>query len=131
MSAEGVSAITPYFRVCDGVGVRFADTNADSDITVLLLAPWPEILWGFRRIWDRGSAVGRAVGIDLPISNNLAHGPSRKLRLRDKARGRACLDQPAETPLGASRASTPRLTPTVKSDRRASVPVRNHSPRRG
>src|SRR5260370_9979128 len=66
MSAEAVSPITPLFRVCGGVRVRFADNKADSDITVLLLAPWPESLWAFRRIWDRVSAVGRAVAIDLP-----------------------------------------------------------------
>src|SRR5438445_9274245 len=66
MSAEAVSPITTYFRVFDGVRVRFADTKADSDITVLLLAPWPETLWAFRRIWDRVAAVGRVVAIDLP-----------------------------------------------------------------
>ena len=66
MSAEGVSSINTYFRVCDGVRVRFADNRADSDITVLLLAPWPESLWAFRRIWDRVTAVGRVVAIDLP-----------------------------------------------------------------
>ena len=46
--------------------MRFADNKADSDITVLLLAPWPESLWAFRRIWHRVSAVGRAVAIDMP-----------------------------------------------------------------
>ena len=51
MSAGLGSPITTYFRVCDGVRVRFADTNADSDTTVLLLAPWPESVWAFRRIW--------------------------------------------------------------------------------
>jgi pimeloyl-ACP methyl ester carboxylesterase len=66
MSAEAGSPITTYFRVCDGVRVRFADTRADSDVTVLLLAPWPESLWAFRRIWDRVSAAGRAVAIDMP-----------------------------------------------------------------
>ena len=66
MSAEAVSAISTYFRVCDGVRVRFADNRADSDITVLLLAPWPETLWAFRRIWGRVSSVGRAVAIDMP-----------------------------------------------------------------
>src|SRR5438876_3037433 len=66
MSAEAVSPITTYFRVCDGVRVRFADTKADSDITVLLLAPWPESLWAFRRIWHHVAAVGRVVAIDLP-----------------------------------------------------------------
>jgi pimeloyl-ACP methyl ester carboxylesterase len=66
MSAEAVSLISSYFRVCDGVRVRFADNRADSDITVLLLAPWPETLWAFRRIWRRVSAVGRVVAIDMP-----------------------------------------------------------------
>jgi pimeloyl-ACP methyl ester carboxylesterase len=66
MSAEASSPISTYFRVCDGVRVRFADTRADSDTTMLLLAPWPESLWAFRRIWDRVSAVGRVVAIDLP-----------------------------------------------------------------
>jgi pimeloyl-ACP methyl ester carboxylesterase len=46
--------------------VRFADTEADSDVTLLLLAPWPESLWAFPRIWDRVSAVGRVVAIDMP-----------------------------------------------------------------
>src|SRR6266481_6129574 len=66
MSAESVSPITTYFRVCDGVRVRFADTKADSDVTVLLLAPWPESLWAFRRIWDRITSLGRVVAIDMP-----------------------------------------------------------------
>jgi pimeloyl-ACP methyl ester carboxylesterase len=66
MSAEAGSPISTYFRVCDGVRVRFADTRADADSTVLLLAPWPESLWAFRRIWDRVAAVGRVVAIDLP-----------------------------------------------------------------
>jgi pimeloyl-ACP methyl ester carboxylesterase len=66
MSAQAGSPISTYFRVCDGVRVRFADTRADADSTVLLLAPWPETLWAFRRIWDRVSAVGRVVAIDLP-----------------------------------------------------------------
>jgi pimeloyl-ACP methyl ester carboxylesterase len=61
-----VSSITTYFRVCDGVRVRFADTKADSGTTVLLLAPWPESLWAFRRIWHRVEPVGRVVAIDMP-----------------------------------------------------------------
>ena len=33
--------MSTYFRVFDGVRVRFADTRADSDTTVLMLALWP------------------------------------------------------------------------------------------
>ena len=60
------SPITTYFRVCDGVRVRFADTGADSDTTVLLLAPWPESVWAFRRIWNRLTPLGRTVAVELP-----------------------------------------------------------------
>jgi pimeloyl-ACP methyl ester carboxylesterase len=66
MSAETGTPITTYFRVHDGLRVRFADNRADSGTTVLLLAPWPESLWAFRRIWDRVATVGRVVAIDLP-----------------------------------------------------------------
>ena len=65
MSAQA-SPITTYFRVCDGVRVRYADTKAESATTLLLLAPWPESLWAFRRIWNRLSEVGRVVAIDMP-----------------------------------------------------------------
>jgi pimeloyl-ACP methyl ester carboxylesterase len=60
------TSINTYFRVCDGVRVRFADSKTDSDITMLLLAPWPESLWAYRRIWERVTRVGRVVAIDLP-----------------------------------------------------------------
>jgi pimeloyl-ACP methyl ester carboxylesterase len=66
MGTEPVSTISTYFRVCDGVRVRFADTKSPSDVTVLLLAPWPESLWAFRRIWNRLAAVARVVAVDLP-----------------------------------------------------------------
>ena len=65
-STQAASPITTYFRVCDGVRVRFADTKADSDTTLLLLAPWPESLWAFRRIWNQVTKPGRVVAIDLP-----------------------------------------------------------------
>jgi pimeloyl-ACP methyl ester carboxylesterase len=65
MSAQA-SPITTYFRVCDGVRVRYADTKAESATTLLLLAPWPESLWAFRRIWNQVTEVGRVVAIDMP-----------------------------------------------------------------
>ena len=65
MNAQA-SPITTYFRVCDGVRVRYADTKADSATTLLLLAPWPESLWAFRRIWNQITEVGRVVAIDMP-----------------------------------------------------------------
>ena len=65
MSAQA-SPIATYFRVCDGVRVRYADTKVESATTLLLLAPWPESLWAFRRIWKRLAEVGRVVAIDMP-----------------------------------------------------------------
>ena len=66
MSPATVSPMYTYFRVIDGVRVRFADTKTDSDTTVLMLTPWPESLWSFRRIWDRITSLGRVVAIDMP-----------------------------------------------------------------
>jgi len=66
MTEAGGAPISTYFRVCDGVRVRFADSRGDSTTTVLLLSPWPESLWAFRRIWERTATVGRVVAIDLP-----------------------------------------------------------------
>ena len=66
MSTGTEPQMSTYFRVVDGVRVRFADTRADSGTTVLMLAPWPESLWAFRRIWDRVTSTGRVVAIDMP-----------------------------------------------------------------
>jgi pimeloyl-ACP methyl ester carboxylesterase len=66
MTTEAASPITTYFRVCDGVRVRYADTKAKSDTTVLMLAPWPESLWAFRRIWSPVTTLGRVIAIDMP-----------------------------------------------------------------
>ena len=66
MSVAPASPITTYFRVSDGVRLRYADTKADSDTVVLMLAPWPESLWAFRRIWHRVTPLGRVVALDMP-----------------------------------------------------------------
>jgi pimeloyl-ACP methyl ester carboxylesterase len=66
MNSAGYSPIRPFFRVCDGARIRFTDNKATSAVTVLMLSPWPESLWAFRRIWDRVSEAARVVAIDLP-----------------------------------------------------------------
>jgi pimeloyl-ACP methyl ester carboxylesterase len=67
MAPDPIPPITPYFRVCDGVRVRYADSRTvPGGPTLLLLSPWPESLFAFRRIWARVAAVGRVVAIDLP-----------------------------------------------------------------
>jgi pimeloyl-ACP methyl ester carboxylesterase len=98
MSAEAGSPLATYFRVCDGVRVRFADTRADAAITVLLLAPWPETLWAFRRIWDRVSGVGRVVAIDMP---GFGHSDGRPDLIAPDASGAFLARLIAEWGLGA------------------------------
>src|SRR5918996_10383 len=85
MNASGHSPISPFFRVFDGVRIRFADNRADSPVTVLMLSPWPESLWAFRRIWDQVSGVGRVVAIDLP---GFGHSDGRPELIAPDAMGR-------------------------------------------
>jgi pimeloyl-ACP methyl ester carboxylesterase len=66
MTDQTTSEIATYFRVCDGTRVRYADTKRDSDTVILMLAPWPETLWAYRRVWSQISAVGRIVALDMP-----------------------------------------------------------------
>ena len=66
MAHQTTSEIVTYFRVCDGTRVRYADTRENSDTVILMLAPWPETLWAYRRVWDQISAVGRVVALDMP-----------------------------------------------------------------
>jgi pimeloyl-ACP methyl ester carboxylesterase len=87
-----------YFRVIDGVRVRFADTKADSDTTVLMLAPWPESLWAFRRIWDRITALGRVVAIDMP---GFGHSDQRPELIAPESSGAFLADLIDQWRLGA------------------------------
>jgi pimeloyl-ACP methyl ester carboxylesterase len=98
MSSEAGSQITTYFRVCDAVRVRYADTKADADITTLLLAPWPETLFAFRRIWDRVAFVGRVVAIDLP---GFGHSDGRPELIAPDAMGEFLAQLIDEWDLGA------------------------------
>ena len=66
MSDQTASEIATYFRVCNGARVRYADTETESDTVILMLAPWPESLWAFRRIWRQVTEVGRVVALDMP-----------------------------------------------------------------
>jgi pimeloyl-ACP methyl ester carboxylesterase len=66
MNDQTASEIATYFRVCGGARVRYADTKNASDTVVLLLAPWPETLWAYRRIWSQVTAIGRVVALDMP-----------------------------------------------------------------
>ena len=81
-----------------GVRVRFADNKADSDITMLLLAPWPESLWAYRRIWERLTGIGRVVAIDLP---GFGHSDGRPELIAPDTSGAFLADLIEEWGLGA------------------------------
>src|SRR5271167_4414966 len=66
MADQATAEIATFFRVLDGTRVRYADTKADSDTVILMLAPWPATLWAYRRVWNQISAVGRVVALDMP-----------------------------------------------------------------
>jgi pimeloyl-ACP methyl ester carboxylesterase len=66
MADQTAAEIATYFRVCGGARVRYADTKEDSGTVILMLAPWPETIWAFRRIWSQVTTVGRVVAVDMP-----------------------------------------------------------------
>jgi pimeloyl-ACP methyl ester carboxylesterase len=66
MADQTAAEIATYFRVCGGARVHDADTKADSGTVILMLAPWPETIWAFRRIWSQVTTVGRVVAVDMP-----------------------------------------------------------------
>jgi pimeloyl-ACP methyl ester carboxylesterase len=98
MSTTTNSPIASYFRVHDGVRVRFADNGTASETTVLMLAPWPETVWAFRRVWTAISALGRLVAIELP---GFGHSDGRPELIAPEAAGAFLAGLIAEWDLGA------------------------------
>jgi pimeloyl-ACP methyl ester carboxylesterase len=98
MSSNEGTAIPTYFRVSDGVRVRYADSKGDSATTILMLAPWPETLWAFRRIWSRVAAVGRVVAVDMP---GFGHSDGRPELIAPEAAGSFLANLIDELGLGA------------------------------
>jgi pimeloyl-ACP methyl ester carboxylesterase len=66
MSNTAETRISTKQRKVDGVAIRYADNEAASDRTVLLLNPWPESLFAWETIWPRLAEIARLVAIDLP-----------------------------------------------------------------
>jgi pimeloyl-ACP methyl ester carboxylesterase len=66
MSDSNVTQITTRKREADGLLIRYADSEATADETVLLLNPWPESLFAWETIWPRLAQTARLIAIDLP-----------------------------------------------------------------
>ena len=60
------TAISPGFRMVDGVQIRYADSGGANERTVLLTGPWPESLYAFSPIWASLAEHARLFAIDLP-----------------------------------------------------------------
>jgi pimeloyl-ACP methyl ester carboxylesterase len=58
--------MNPRERTANGLVIRYAETDAGGDQTVLLLNPWPESLFAWDTIWTRLAETARLVAIDLP-----------------------------------------------------------------
>src|SRR4051794_17118818 len=58
--------LTPQERTADGLLIRYAETGAPADGTILLLNPWPESLFAWDTIWLRLAETARLIAIDLP-----------------------------------------------------------------
>jgi pimeloyl-ACP methyl ester carboxylesterase len=54
------------FRTIDGVRIRYADSGAAHQPTLLLTSPWPESLYAFASMWPALSQHARLFAIDLP-----------------------------------------------------------------
>ncbi len=54
------------FRTVDGPRIRYADSGASREPTVLLTSPWPESLYAFAPMWATLAEHARLFAIDLP-----------------------------------------------------------------
>jgi pimeloyl-ACP methyl ester carboxylesterase len=85
------------FRTVDGVRVRYADTGAPQDPTVLLTSPWPESLFAFAPMWASLAEHARLFAVDLP---GFGASERRDDLLSPKAMGDFLAQLMAETDLG-------------------------------
>ncbi len=54
------------FRTVDGVRIRYAESGASREPTLLLTSPWPESVHAFAPIWATLAEHARLFAIDLP-----------------------------------------------------------------
>ena len=92
------SAIHTQTRQADGVDIRYAESNANAEPTLLLLSPWPESIYAWEQLWPRLSSAGHVVAIDLP---GFGHSEGRTNLYSPQAMGRFLVRLISEWELGA------------------------------
>jgi len=54
------------FRAVDGVRIRYAESEASDNRTILLTSPWPESIYAFAPVWSALASQFRLFAVDLP-----------------------------------------------------------------
>jgi pimeloyl-ACP methyl ester carboxylesterase len=85
-------------RKADGVGIRYAEWNADAEPTLLLLSPWPESIYAWEQLWPRLTSSGHVLAIDLP---GFGHSEGRTDLFSPRAMGRFLVGLIEQWELGA------------------------------
>jgi pimeloyl-ACP methyl ester carboxylesterase len=93
------SEISTHTRKADGVEIRYAESNADAEPTLLLLSPWPESIYAWEQLWPRLSSAGHVLAIDLP---GFGHSEGRTDLFSPHAMGTFLVRLIDEWELGAS-----------------------------
>ncbi len=60
------TTITARSRTIDGLSIRYAESESDHDVDVLLTNPWPESLYAFHAVWPAFSQRAHLLAVDLP-----------------------------------------------------------------
>ena len=92
------SEITMQTRKADGLRIRYAETDAHDEPTLLLLSPWPESIYAWEQLWPRLSSVGHVLAVDLP---GFGHSEGRVDLFSPQAMGRFLVGLIDEWELGA------------------------------
>jgi pimeloyl-ACP methyl ester carboxylesterase len=66
MTTTPTTGLEPRFGTFDGLRIRYADSGAPREHTLLLTGPWPESLFAFARVWATLSEQARLFAVDLP-----------------------------------------------------------------
>jgi pimeloyl-ACP methyl ester carboxylesterase len=60
------AVLQTQFRTVDGLRIRYAESDAAHERTVLLTSPWPESVYAFAPMWPRLAERARLFAVDLP-----------------------------------------------------------------
>jgi pimeloyl-ACP methyl ester carboxylesterase len=92
------SKINIQTRKADGLEIRYAESDAYDEPTLLLLSPWPESIYAWEQLWPRLSSAGHVLAVDLP---GFGHSEGRVDLFSPQAMGRFLVGLIDQWELGA------------------------------